>query len=375
MHDLICFSHVRWGFATQRPQHLMSRAARDRRVWFVEEPVLGAALPRLHRTPTPEGVDVCVPHLPDGLSPEASAQIVAALLEQLAMTEGIDAPLAWIYTPRMLPLVNTLAPRAVVYDCTNELAALRHAPAELLFREGALFSSANLVFAGGRSLYEAKRGCHPRVYLFPSSVDVAHFARARAPGNPEPDALRGLPHPRLGWAGVVDERMDLDLLAEVVRRRPDWSWVMIGPTVGIDPGALPQAPNLYWLGARAYAELPAHLAHVDVGIMPFARNDATRFHSPTKTPEYLAAGLPVVSTPVRDVVRTYGERGLVRFAEDPGAFVEACEAALADASCTERLRRVDAFLGETSWDRTWNDMDRLLRGLVRVPSDRALSAR
>ncbi|MDP2315228.1 MAG: glycosyltransferase [Pseudomonadota bacterium] len=366
---------MRWGFVFQRPQHLMSRAARDRRVWFVEEPVLGAAAPRLHRTRTPEGVDLCVPHLPDGLSPEASAQAQAALLDQLVMVEGLDAPLAWLYTPMMLPLVSTVAPRAVVYDCMDELSAFRNAPPELLLRERALFSVASLVFTGGRSLYQAKCGSHPRVHLFPSSVDTAHFGKARAADIPEPAALRGLPHPRIGWVGVIDERMDLDLLAGMARRRPDWSFVMIGPIAKIDPASVPLAPNIHWLGSRDYPDLPAHLAHLDVGIMPFARNAATRFLSPTKTPEYLAAGLPVVSTPIRDVLQTYGQAGLASMAEGPDAFVAACEAALPTAQDPERLARVDAFLARTSWDRTWAEMDPLVRACTDLPRVASRSAR
>jgi glycosyltransferase involved in cell wall biosynthesis len=384
MHDVICFSHVRWGCSYERPHHLMRRAARDRRVWFVEEPVFGAAAPRLQRSVTPDGVAVCVPHLPDGLPPLATAQALAALLEQLVMVEGIDAPLAWLYTPMMLPMVDAVGPRAVVYDCMDALWAAHFVSPELLLREHALLAASTLVFTSGRRLYEARRRSHPHVHLFPSSADTSHFAQARTPGVPEPEALRGLPSPRLCWSGDIDERLNLSLLAEVARRRPMWSWVMIGPTSGVDPRALPRSPNLHWFGPREYAELPAHLAHVDLGILPLARidgarSDGTRQHAPqdsapTRTAEYLAAGLPVVSTIAADGEDSFGEPDLVYRGDDAATFVSACERAMAERADPERQRRVDRFLGARSWDTTWAEMDRLIRGLAEDPASALRSA-
>lgn len=358
MRDLVCFSHLRWASVLQRPHHLMTRAARRRRVWFLEEPVTGAR-PALRRRVVDEGVEVCTPEVPAGMGADAAETVVAGLVGELARAEGLAGAGAWLYTPMMLPLAEVVAPSVVVYDCMDELAAFRFAPPDIVFRERALLARADLVFAGGRSLWEARRGAHDAVHLFPSSVDVAHFGAARR-GPPEPASLAGIPRPRLGWVGVVDERMDLGLVAELARRRPDWHLVLVGPVVKIDPATLPHAPNLHWVGAREYRELPAFLAHFDAAIMPFARNDATRFLSPTKTPEYLAAGLSVVSTGVRDVVRDYGDRGLVHVADDPAAFQAACARALAERDDPARLARVDAALATTSWDATWAEMERLL---------------
>lgn len=336
----------------------MARAAQGRRVWFVEEPVPGPR-PLLRYRVTPEGVHVCVPEVPAGLGIDGTETVVAGLVADLARAEGLRGAAAWLYTPMMLPLAEVLNPRLVVYDCMDELAAFRSAPAEILYRERALFARADIVFVGGRSLWEAKRGAHASVHLFRSSVDVSHFRVARS-ALPEPASLARLRRPRLGWVGVIDERMDLDLLGQIAALRPDWEWPLIGPVVKVDPASVPRAANLHLLGAREYRDLPAYLAHFDVAIMPFARNDATRFISPTKTPEYLAAGLPVVSTAVRDVVHDYADRGLVYVAGDAEGFVNACEQALAERHDPARQQKVDAALAESSWDDTWARMERLL---------------
>ena len=244
----------------------------------------------------------------------------------------------------------------------DELSAFAGASQAMHDRETELFRKADLVFTGGQSLYKAKRCRHPHVYPFPSSVDVAHFAKALSPTQDPPDQ-KGIPTPRLGFFGVIDERMDLDLLAGVADLRPDWHLVIIGPVVKIDPAQLPQRANIHYLGGKGYSDLPTYLAGWDVALLPFARNESTRFISPTKTPEYLAAGRPVVSTSVRDVVRPYGEKGLVRIADTPEEFVAAAEAALTEDGGARR-RQAAAFLAQMSWDKTWGQMADLLDGAV-----------
>jgi UDP-galactopyranose mutase len=228
--------------------------------------------------------------------------------------------------------------------------------------EANLLARADLVFTGGQSLYEAKRGQHPRVFAFPSSVDAAHFARARREIE-DPADQAAIPHPRLGFFGVIDERMDLDLLAAVADARPDWHLAIIGPVVKVDPALLPKRANIHYLGKKDYQELPAYLAGWDVALLPFAINESTRFISPTKTPEYLAAGKPVVSTPIRDVVRPYGMRGLVHIAATADDFVQAIAQALAEDG-DARMQRADAFLAQESWDRTWERMRRLIEEVI-----------
>lgn len=356
--DLICFSHLRWNFVFQRPQHLMTRCARDRRVYFFEEPIdADGCAPRLDVSIS-NGVRVAVPHLPAMADGIERRELQRRLLDELMAMERLTDYVLWYYTPMALEFSDHLAPAAVVYDCMDELSAFAHAPAALKDREAELMRVASLVLTGGQSLYEAKRGQHPSVHAFPSSVDVEHFARARRLTDDPPDQAV-VPRPRLGFFGVIDERMDIELLAGVADARPDWQLVLLGPVVKIDSSKLPRRPNIHYLGAKTYQELPHYVAGWDVALLPFARNEATRFISPTKTPEYLAAGKPVVSTTIRDVVRPYAHLGLVRIADTVDEFVAACEGALRE-DASERLRKADVFLRQTSWDGTWARMRSLV---------------
>jgi UDP-galactopyranose mutase len=352
--DLICLSHLRWRFVFQRPQHLLSRCARERRVFYVEEPVFeGEDGPRLQIERCGD-VTVAVPYLPSGRSDGDVEAMQRRLLDDLIARERIARYVLWYYTPMALAFTDHLRPAAIVYDCMDELSAFAHAPAALTTREAELLRRAAVVFTGGQSLYEAKRSAHPNVQAFPSSVDVPHFARARRLVE-DPADQQPLPRPRLGFFGVLDERLDTALLAGVAAARPDWQIVMLGPVAKIDPAVLPRAANIHYLGPKSYEDLPRYIAGWDVALLPFARNQATQFISPTKTPEYLAAGKPVVSTSIRDVVRPYGQLGLVRIADTADAFVAACAAALAEDPLA-RVRAADAFLRQTSWDGTWARM-------------------
>ena len=374
---LICFSHLRWDFVLQRPQHLMTFLARYNRVTFWEEPIEIEAeeAPRLElRDDTARGVRIATPHLPGGLSPDDANAALAELLNTLA-GEATGKLLLWYYTPMMLPFSRHLEADCVIYDCMDELANFRFAPPELLPLESELLTRADLVFTGGYSLYEAKRDRHANIDPVPSSVDRAHFAQART-GSTEPADQAGLPGPRLGFYGVIDERMDLALLAAVADARPDWSLVMVGPVVKIGKDELPRRPNIHYLGNKDYSELPAYLSGWDVALMPFAINESTRFISPTKTPEYLAAGLRVVSTPIRDVVYPYGEEGLVAIAAAEG-FVEAIDRELQKRGGAARaawLDAVDRQLSTSSWDATWKEMDILIDEAVASHAHRRVAA-
>ncbi len=355
--DIVTLTHLRWDFVFQRPQHLLTRCGRRHRVFVIEEPVIDDGPPRLDVSVRQHGIHVVVPRFQARPSGE-SAALQAQLLRGFFRDHRIADYVLWYYTPMAMEFTRDLTPRAVVYDCMDELAAFAGAPAAMREREQELLARADVVFTGGQTLYEIKRHSHPNVHAFPSSVDVDHFARGRV-RQPDPNDQAHIPHPRLGFFGVVDERMDLDLLRRLSAARPDWHLVIVGPVVKIDPSVLPIAANIHYLGSKPYDELPSYLAGWDVALLPFARNDATRFISPTKTPEYLAAGKPVVSTSIRDVVRPYGIQGLARIADDPDEFVAAVEAALGEDSA-ERWRQVDAFLTQTSWDGTWTRMYRLV---------------
>lgn len=364
--DLLCFSHLRWDFVYQRPQHLLSRFAQERRVFFVEEPVFDSASARLDLSTRECGVTVVVPRLPENLSdsPERD-EVLQELVDGLLAGQRIRDYFSWYYTPMAMSFTRALRPQAIVYDCMDELSLFKDAPPALKFCEAELFKRADLVFTGGQSLYEAKRRQHPKhgnIHAFPSSIDAAHFNLARTCSD-DPAEQAEIPRPRLGFFGVVDERLNLELLDGLAVARPDWHLVIIGPVVKIDPASLPRRANIHYLGGKDYSQLPTYLAGWDVALMPFARNEATRFISPTKTPEYLAAGRPVVSTSIRDVVHPYGEKGLVHIADTVEDFVRASETAM-NAQSTGRLQEVDAFLAQTSWDKTWSSMNELIEGLI-----------
>ena len=363
--DLLVFSHLRWNFVFQRPQHLMVRFARERRVFFIEEPIFDEAEPRLEvRESDDDGPLVVVPHLPEGTAETAAHRMLAALVDSLVDVYDIQRFVTWYYTPMALPFSRHLQPLAVAYDCMDELSLFRGAPPLLVELERELLRRADVVFTGGQSLYEVKRGKHHNVHPFPSSVDVAHFAKARD-AQMDPADQAPISRPRLGFFGVLDERLDIELLRGVAELRPDWQMVMLGPVVKIDPASLPRRPNIHYLGAKKYTELPAYLAGWDVALLLFARNEATRYISPTKTPEYLAAGKPVVSTSIRDVVRPYGARGLVEIADTPQEFVSAVAACLRGDE--ERKSAADAFLSRMSWDRTFREMKKLLDACCHAP--------
>ena len=378
--DVVCLSHLRWDFVYQRPQHLLSRCAKQRRTFFVEEPIfidgpvslevsqrdknlfVVAPLLPIHMSLTKRVVERLQPQFVDEAFREEVNALQKRLLDELFATYAIETYALWYYTPMALSFSDHLQPVATIYDCMDELSAFKNAPPALQERETALLKRADLVFTGGRSLYEAKRSRHPHVFAFPSSVDAAHFHQARFLRQ-EPSDQKSIPHPRVGFYGVIDERFDVDLVATIADARPDWHLIMIGPVVKIEASDLPQCSNIHYLGSKSYDELPTYLTGWDVALLPFAHNDSTRFISPTKTLEYLAAGKPVVSTSIRDVVSPYGEQGLVHIADTPEAFVRAVQEAL-DEDMATYLPKVDAFLAHTSWDATWESMSQLIETVV-----------
>ena len=363
-YDLICLSHLRWDFVYQRPQHLMSRFARRGRVFFFEEPVFNDETTRLDISPREDGLFVLTPHISNSDRENRPVnEILREMLDEFIQTRELGDFLLWFYTPMAMDFAAHLKPAAIVYDCMDELSAFKNAPPELRDNERKLMEKADLVFTGGQSIYEAKRDLHKSAHAFPSSIDVAHFNQAREITE-EPSDQREIPHPRLGFIGVIDERMDIEMLGKMADLRPDWHFVMIGPVVKISEEDLPRRENIHYLGGKDYKDLPAYISGWDIAMMPFAMNESTRFISPTKTPEYLAAGKPVVSTPIRDVVRPYGEKNLVEIASTAEEFVAAAGRILQNENSEEWLRRVDEFLSQMSWDKTWQQMAELINDVI-----------
>ncbi|MBY5586831.1 UDP-galactopyranose mutase [Rhizobium leguminosarum] len=359
---LICFSHLRWDFVLQRPQHLMERFSRERPVFYFEEFIpTDHHLAYLEIHPF-EGTSVKAvrPRIPHWWNAAEQEAALRRLLDDLILLHGGKRPILWFYTPLMFGFARHVDAVAIVYDCMDELANFKFAPPNLKACEQALMASADVVFTGGLSLYEARRDQHDNIHPFPSGVDTHHFHAARC-SLPVPADQADIPQPRLGYYGVIDERLDLDLVSSVASARPDLSFVFLGPIVKISPDNLPRGANIHYLGQKAYADLPAYLSSWRAALMPFALNEATRFISPTKTPEYLAAGRPVVGTQIVDVVRGYSDVPGVFLANGTEAFAEACDAALL-LSCSDPawLEAVDGVLAQSSWDSTFCRMSALL---------------
>lgn len=370
MQNLVVFCHLRWDFVYQRPQQLLTCLARHYKVLFIEEPVFDAGPARLQVSMPAPNVTVCQPHTPVQAAGFHDEQIpvLQSLLDGL-IPDGED-PIVWFYTPMALPLLARLHPALVVYDCMDELSAFRSPPRQLLQRESALLNLADLVFTGGPSLYEAKRHRHEQVHCFASSVDAIHFEQARDRSNGHP-LQQAIPAPRLGFYGVIDERFDAALIADVADAHPGWQIVLVGPVLKIDAATLPQRQNIHYLGQQPYQALPQFLAGWDVCLLPFALNEATRFISPTKVLEYMAAELPIVSTDIHDVAGPYGD--IVAIAHDAAGFIAACEAALAQtpqqhAAMAGRMR---AIVAGTSWEATSEQMRVLLDNAPRHPGQAA----
>ena len=344
-------------------------------VHFWEEPMFeSVTAPELRLKMDESGIRILTPILPNGMQAGEEIRAQELLLDRYMQTHIGGEVIAWYYTPMALRFTGHLDAETIVYDCMDELSAFLGAPVELGQWEQKLFQRADVVFTGGASLYAAKRRQHQNVHLFASSVDKEHFAAARTP-QPDPSDQSGIPHPRIGFFGVLDERLDTGLLREVARSHPEWHFVLIGPVVKIGEDQLPRANNIHYLGRKDYSELPRYIANWDVAILPFARNASTRFISPTKTPEYLAAGKRVVSTSIQDVLNPYGQLGLVEIADNAEEFSQAIARSLHPHDDTWQ-KSVEQFLAEMSWNTTVEGMLKEIErcGLRKTAHSRTSSA-
>ncbi|RZJ83522.1 MAG: glycosyltransferase family 1 protein [Chryseobacterium sp.] len=355
MQNLLCFSHLSWNFVYQRPQHLLTRFSQNYRVFYFEEPKIGDS--DRYNVNSQDGIHIV--ELFVEKHDESTNEKIQNLIHKVLKEYNVKNYISWYYTPMALQFTSELTPETVIYDSMDELSAFRFAPPELLKLEDDLFKVADVVFTGGNSLYQAKKSRHHNIHAMPSSIDKGHFGQARTIQH-EPEDQKSIGFPRLGFFGVVDERFDVELLREVSAKRPDWQFVIIGPVVKINHDDLPRASNIHYLGPKNYSELPHYIAHWDIALILFALNESTEFISPTKTPEYLAAGKPVISTAIKDVVNPYGNEGLVKIIDDSESFISAAEKIFADTEQDKWLNTVDRFLEDDSWDHTYNKMNALI---------------
>ncbi len=354
--DLICYSHLRWNFVYQRPQHLLTRFSNDYRVFYIEEPQRCAETETavLQLKKIKKDLWVVTPTLPADFPENNITSLLQSLLVELFEKHRIHPDIFWYYTPMALQFTKGFHPDLVVYDCMDELSNFKFAPPELKLLETELFQQADIVFTGGHHLYDAKKHLHTNIWPVPSSIEKEHFVQARADIKEPADQLE-IGFPRIGFYGVIDERFDLELLRASAEKRPDWNFVIIGPVIKIDEAELPRLANIHYLGSKKYEELPAYLSGWQMAMIPFLLNDATKYISPTKTPEYLAAGVPVVSTRIVDVVTPYGEEGLAHIVDNAAELVACCETAFANTD-KKWLRKADRFLKHNSWDNTYQFM-------------------
>lgn len=355
--NIICFSHLRWDFVYQRPQHLLSRFASNFQVYFFEEPIFDAdQYSYLSINKKQDNLKVIIPHLEPGKTPLQNDAALRSLLTQFLAHKDLQECIFWYYTPMALNFTNHLKPGFIIYDCMDELSAFKFAPQEMIGMEKKLMSVADIIFTGGNSLYEAKKKQHANIFPFPSSIDKLHFTKARK-NLPEPADQARIHGPKIGFCGVIDERFDMGLIASLADQRQDWQFVLIGPVVKIDEHSLPKHSNIHYLGQKSYNELPAYLSHWEVAMIPFLLNESTAFISPTKTPEYLAAGIPVVSSLIKDVINPYGILNLVQMCDSESDFLQAIEKELNSRSKKTWLKEVDLFLKDISWDHTYREMN------------------
>ena len=360
--DLICFSHLRWNFVYQRPQHIMSRFSKDRRVFYFEEPVYDAPSQYNEIFDDPvSGICVVTPHITSDTVNVGDA--LRHLLDMFMVSMNIRTYFTWYYTPLSFAFSDHLKPALLVYDCMDELSSFKFASPEIKVWEQQIFAKADIVFTGGMHLYEAKKKLHSNIFGVPSGIDVKHFTKARK-SIKDPADQASIPHPRIGFYGVVDERFNIELLRSAAEQRPGWNFIIIGPTAKIDPATLPTNKNIHFIGMRDYKELPGYLAGWDVAMMPFEKNEATKYISPTKTPEFLAAGKPVVSTSIHDVVHPYADKKVVSIADTPAEFVAAIEQYLSTERSKSWLKDVDALLETMSWDDIWKRMNDLMNKTI-----------
>jgi glycosyltransferase involved in cell wall biosynthesis len=374
-YGIVVFSHLRWGFVWQRPQQFLSRFAKKHQILFIEEPFFdrpeGSDTEITYHNVMPN-VTVACPHVPASWNrskdlPQKLRDFARQAIDHMNENGEFDRPLLWYYSPMDSAWsLGHFENRGIVYDSMDELSQFTGAPRALIDNENRLMEYADVVFAGGYELSLKKKKKHHNVHFFGCGVEVDHFGLAQDPSTTVPPDIDFMSRPVLGWFGVVDERVDYNMVGEMARLRPNWSFAMVGPVVKVDPNLLPHFPNLYWLGQRDYSVLPNYCRAFDICMMPFALNAATEYINPTKALEYFATGRPVISTPVKDVVRQYSDMvDIVKTAEE---FIAAADRVLLDPP-VDRIQRCLEKARQSGWESTVQTMQRLIHEAI-SPSDR-----
>ncbi len=362
---IIVHCHLGWDWVWQRPQQFISRLSARHAVLFVEtlapDPQLAAPLARFRTADNFPNITILSLQFPtwrwnNGHYVDAERQRLVQEFVASRPGNPFEHAVQWFYDPMAATAFQGhMGEILTVYDCMDELSKFRGAPPDILQREAKLLMRADVVFTGGRKLFEAKSRYHDNCHFYGCGVDEEHFGQARQNSTQIPPQLAPLSKPVLGYFGVVDERMDYELVAKLAEVNPEWSVVIVGPAVKVDAQSLPQRSNLHWLGQQAYADLPAFCKGFDVCMMPFALNEATEFINPTKALEYMATAKPIVSTAVADVVRNFGS--VVKIAQSADDFISLCRQALA-APEPETTQRGLQMVRENSWESIVSQLER-----------------
>jgi glycosyltransferase involved in cell wall biosynthesis len=371
-YSLIVHCHLCWDWVWQRPQQFLSRLSARHRILFVEtvgpDPQLAAPYARFREAEGFPNITLLRIQFPTGQWSDGRfvdrerRRLVQEALKSELLAGQFQNPVQWFYDPMAVAAFGgRMDEAATVYDCMDELSKFKGAPPVIVERERKLLALADVVFTGGRKMFEAKSRFNANCHFYGCGVDVNHFGKARDESTRVPDDLAHLKKPVLGYFGVVDERMDYELVAKLADANPDWSVAIIGPAIKVDPGQFPQRPNLHWLGGRDYQALPACCKGFDVCLMPFAMNEHTEFINPTKSLEYMATARPIVSSAVPDVISNFGS--VVKIARSHDEFIAHCRQAAASPD-REAIERGLKMASENSWESIVNRLDQHIRDVL-----------
>jgi glycosyltransferase involved in cell wall biosynthesis len=361
-YPIIVHCHLCWDWVWQRPQQFLSRVSARHKILFVEtigpDPQLSSPVARFWNPPGFPNVTILRLQFPlwrwseSAFVDQERRRLVKEFLAGPAAGQ-FEHPVQWFYDPMAVPaFLGQMNEIAVIYDCMDELSKFREAPPQVRTRERTLLADADVVFTGGRKLWDSKKSLNRNCHFYGCGVDSQHFGQARDLQTKIPDDIASLQKPVLGYFGVIDERMDYELLVKLADANPNWSIAMVGPTLKVHQ--FPCSPNLRWLGKKNYADLPAYCKAFDVCLMPFALNEATEFINPTKALEYMATGKPIVSSAIGDVVTNFGS--IVKIARSHNEFISLCRAAI-EKPDTAAIATGLQKAADNSWDRIVSQLE------------------